>query len=422
MISELKVYLHNILVGKLSKSIISKEIYIFQYEENYVKQECCKEISITLPKRIEPFVSEHKLHSFFDNLASEGWLGEKQANAIDKDQNDKFDLLAYFGNELIGGLHITNDETITKNISFDISINAKNEDKSLNSSQRNYVSINSSSTISGVQKKLLAFQTIQGEFKIIDNQNLSTHIVKCSSDEFSEIIELEYLSTLAFKHLLPEDTVCEMDIIYLNELNENVLLIKRFDRVFPLMRKHFEEFNQLLNLGTTQKYDLSYDSMAKFMYENKKRCDRTQILKLFKRILACFLIGNTDAHLKNFAMFHEDNDKLVLTPAYDLLASSYYKEFKEIALEINSNKKLEIQNLKAKHIVDFGMNSDGFNLDKVEILKIVESLRINKNYALNEIQHCKYGSNDLKKKLCHNIEKRWNGIFNGIGTYMNKKK
>ena len=68
------------------------------------------------------------------------------------------------------------------------------------------------------------------------------------------------------------------------------------------------------------------------------------------------------------------------------------------------------------------MNPNGFNLDKIDILKIVESFRINKNCVLIEIQNCKYGSNDLKKKMCNLIEKRWNGTFNGIGNYFNKKK
>lgn len=418
MISELKVYLHNNLVGRLSK--LTSEKYTFTYDENYLKQECCTEISINLPIQIEPFESEFGLHSFFDNLA-EGWLCERQANIINTNQDDKFKLLAYFGNDLIGGVHINNDEAVKTNIAFDIPVNVKDDDQSSNSSQGSCISVDSNSTISGVQKKLLVIQTIQGEFKIVGKGDLSTYIAKCSSDEFSEIIELEYLSTLAFKKLLPDDNVCEMDIIHLNELNENVLLIKRFDRINS-ERKHFEEFNQLLNLRTSQKYDSSYDSMAKFMYENKERCDESQILKLFKRILTCFLIGNTDAHLKNFAMFHEDNGKLVLTPAYDLVASSYYKQFKQIALEINGIKKIEIQELKPKHIVDFGMNPNGFNLDKIKILKIVESLRMNKSYALNEIQHCKHGSNVLKKKMCDLIEKRWNGTFNGIGNYLDKKK
>jgi serine/threonine-protein kinase HipA len=419
MIQELKVHLSNIFVGTLSKS--ESDQYIFKYDQNYLMQDFCKQISITLPLREEPFES-NKLHSFFDNLASEGWLGERQAKTIKTNQHDKFKLLKYYGNDLIGGVHIKYEENCVTNIAFDLLVSFKDDDHSSNSSQGSVISINSDSTISGVQKKLLVFQTTQGEYKIVSTSDLSTHIAKCSSDEFSDLIELEYLSTLAFRNLLPDDTVCEMDIIHLNEINENVLLIKRFDRIHPLKRKHFEEFNQLLNLCTNEKYDLSYDSMAKFMYENKERCDRSQIVKLFKRILACFLIGNTDAHLKNFAMFHEDNYKLALTPAYDLVGSSYYKEFQQIALEINGNKRLEIKNLKPKHIVDFGMNTNGFNLDKSEILTIVNYLEMNLNFALNEIKNCNYGSNNLKNKICDMIQKRWNGSFNGIGNYLKNKK
>ncbi len=50
-------------------------------------------------------------------------------------------------------------------------------------------------------------------------------------------------------------------------------------------------------------------------------CTPVDAWRLFRRILICFLTGNTDAHLKNFAMFHAP-DGLRLMPAYDLVAAA----------------------------------------------------------------------------------------------------
>src|SRR5258708_39684722 len=72
--------------------------------------------------------------------------------------------------------------------------------------------------------------------------------------------------------------------------------------------------------------------------------------RLFRRVLVCFLTGNTDAQLKNFAMFHT-RDGLRLTPAYDLLAAALYPEYRQIALAVGNAANLELASLAPKHIV-----------------------------------------------------------------------
>lgn len=48
-----------------------------------------------------------------------------------------------------------------------------------------------------------------------------------------------------------------------------------------------------------------------------------EIIKFFKLLLFNYLIGNGDAHAKNFSLHNNDN-RLVLTPAYDLLNTSLH--------------------------------------------------------------------------------------------------
>ncbi|XP_065647973.1 putative kinase HI_0665 isoform X2 [Hydra vulgaris] len=152
-------------------------------------------------------------------------------------------------------------------------------------------------------------------------------------DEFPDLIEVKYLSSLAVKHIFPNDVVCDLEISSIHNFNEKALIIERFDRSVELnyssstinneniKRRHFEEFNQLLNFLSEKKYESSYDEMAVFIHQNikLKRCNLNKLLKPFRRILAFILIGNTDAHLKNFAMFHEPDGSLCLTPMYDIV-------------------------------------------------------------------------------------------------------
>ena len=234
------------------------------------------------------------------------------------------------------------------------------------------------------------------------------------------MIELEYLSSVAVKYLLPEDEVCHLEIIYLNELNEKALIIERFDR-FENKRKHFEEFNQLLNNYSAKKYDLSYDQMAQFMF-NSNKCTEMEVIKLFARILAYILIGNTDAHLKNFAMFY-DGTQLKLTPQYDVVASAYFIPFKTLALEMNGKKNFDLKSIKPKDIVDFAFNRNGFNLNEHQLVCVVNALKKNKDIAICEIKK-QFPDQlfKLKQRLCEMITKRWNGTFNGIEGYLDKRK
>jgi hypothetical protein len=100
--------------------------------------------------------------------------------------------------------------------------------------------------------------------------------------------------------LLPGDETVDMDIV------------------------HFEEFNQLLGkYSGDDKYEGAYEDIGQFILRTPS-CIPAEADRLLRRILACLLVGNTDAHLKNFAMFHA-RDGLRLTPAYDLVAASFYQ-------------------------------------------------------------------------------------------------
>ena len=65
-----KVLYDGVLAALLSET---DEGYVLQYDEDYLQQLDSKSISLTLPKRQEPYSSK-VLFPFFDGLIPEGWL------------------------------------------------------------------------------------------------------------------------------------------------------------------------------------------------------------------------------------------------------------------------------------------------------------------------------------------------------------
>ena len=281
--------------------------------------------------------------------------------------------------------------------------------------------IQNRASLSGIQRKLLVIKE-GNQYRPTKLDELSTHIAKLSSGNLTDIIEVEYLTTQAVKALLPEDAIVEMDISTIPSINEPALIIKRFDRIVStskITRVHFEEFNQLLeHYSGDDKYKGSYEMLGHFI-RRTPRCIPVEALRLYKRILANLLIGNTDAHLKNFAMFHT-RDGLRLTPSYDVVSANRYKQFNQIALSIGGASDLNIGSLKPKHIIDLGY---AFGLNDKIILDTFKHLEKNLSAAKIAISTANIDcSLQLRNKLINLMEKRWNGSFDSIGQLLLKRQ
>jgi serine/threonine-protein kinase HipA len=114
--------------------------------------------------------------------------------------------------------------------------------------------------------------------------------------------------------------------------------IRRFDRQGQKGKLHVEDFAQLSGESRDTKYNSSMENVAKVIEEH---CSFPAIekLKLLKRVIFSFLIGNEDMHLKNFSLIVRD-EKVELSPAYDLVSSTLViaKPKEELALPIRGKK------------------------------------------------------------------------------------
>ena len=82
--------------------------YSFTYDKNYLASENPAPVSLTLPLREEPYLSQ-VLFPFFDGLIPEGWLLDIVSHNWKISQNDRFGLLLAACRDCIGNVSIRGD-------------------------------------------------------------------------------------------------------------------------------------------------------------------------------------------------------------------------------------------------------------------------------------------------------------------------
>ena len=375
----------------------------FAYDVTYLDSSNLA-IAHTLPKREQPYISESGLPSFFDNLVSEGWLEEAQSRFLGKRKATRFELLLAFGSDCAGAVSIIDPEP-----------KAFTEALADLSDPKELAVMTSRASLSGVQPKLAIVER-DGKYLPAKVGELSTHIAKFPSRNHDDLVINEYLTMQAFKALLPKETIVDLHLGTIEGASEEVLIIKRFDRGPDDERFHFEEFNQLLGFPSDAKYEGAHKDMADLMAKTDG-CIPVEIYRLYQRILAGILLGNTDMHLKNFAMLHTDAG-LRLTPSYDQVAAALYS-YQTMALAIGAARDLRIGDLKPRSLIKMG---EEFQLSKEAINMARDELVANIDAAKEAVYTADTGSNALKDKLINFVEKRWNGTFALIGKSLSKKQ
>jgi serine/threonine-protein kinase HipA len=394
-----KVYLYDRYAGILAEEPGNR--FAFTYDESYIEGNY-PPVSMTLPVGNAPHYCERGLHPYFDNLVAEGWLRDAQARALGVHKNNRFGLLLAFGRDCIGAVSIIDPEP--------------REIRSLDLDDPEQVAaLAGRASLSGVQPKMTAKKTGKG-YEPATQELGSTHIAKLPSRVLPDILELELLTLRATAVLLPDDQIAEAEIAPVGDKIPKALLIKRFDRATDGSKRHFEEFNQLFGKFSEDKYEGAYEDMGQFIRKTP-RCVPAEADTLYRRILVAVLTGNTDAHLKNFAMFHTE-EGLRLTPSYDLVAAAIYKEYQTVALQMAGARDLRIGDIKPKHLILLG---ESYGLPHAAIKLAVDDLGKRLEKAKESILETEQVPTSLRDNLIQLMEKRWNGNFSSIGQHLLKK-
>lgn len=97
-----KVFMHNELAGVLLEN---EEGYTFTYDVNYLANQSCMPVSLTLPITSKPYYSK-TLFPFFDGLIPEGWLLEIAERNWKIQSRDRMGLLLACCRDCIGAVGI----------------------------------------------------------------------------------------------------------------------------------------------------------------------------------------------------------------------------------------------------------------------------------------------------------------------------
>lgn len=98
--------------------------------------------------------------------------------------------------------------------------------------------------------------------------------------------------------------------------------ISRFDRSGG-SRVHIEDFAQVRNFYPVEKYSGSFETLGALIYRDH---DRKSLREFVRRLSFNLLLGNGDAHLKNWSLIYRDGRRPELSPAYDIVSTAGYYE------------------------------------------------------------------------------------------------
>ena len=332
------VYYKNDYAGVLEESPNGNTC--FTYNDSYLGTIAC-----SLPRHGQSFTWKKAVHPFFENLAPEGWLRSLQARGGSIQAKDTLGMLLAYGKDCIGavGIRPKQSEAIQQNNNYDV------ETRAATTAPR---------TISGVQRKLLAYKKAGKFYPAEAVSDSTTHIAKLNSQDNHTLVQNESLSLRLASNILGQDQVTKFTLGSLQRIDEISLLVERFDRTSSGEKLRMEEFAQILNKpcgnSYSGKYQGSYEEIALAIKEFSS-FPVIDLERFFRQLVFSILVGNCDAHFKNFALI-ETNTGLRLAPAYDILNTLLYPEkgySSQLALEIAGAKR-QWDVIDRKIITDFG--------------------------------------------------------------------
>ena len=116
--------------------------------------------------------------------------------------------------------------------------------------------------------------------------------------------------------------------------------VRRYDRTAE-GRVHVEDFAQVFDVYSDQEYKATnYDTIGRLIFDLFS--DRfEQLAEFVRRLVVNILIGNGDAHLKNWSVIYEDKVIPRLSPVYDLVSTIHYVQNDRLALNMAGEKRFK---------------------------------------------------------------------------------
>ena len=313
----------------------------FTYLPEYVQSPDAASLSISLPLREDSF-SAKQTSQFFEGLLPEGFTRRSVAQWMHVDEEDYLSILHGLGRECLGAICITEPGEVLEASYERITEQQVKELAAEGATKSAELVIKSHLSLTGASGKVgLYYSVDQNAWFLPWGTAPSTHIVKQSHIRLDGIVTNEQLalSTAAKCGIaIPKSFIINTGA---GDEHEVLFATQRYDRIFhgqpkrisglpcPL-RLHQEDFAQAMGIPASRKYERSFAGHMKGMFEilRKYSADPMQDqLRLWDIIVFNYLIGNTDAHVKNFSLLYGRNLKGIrLAPAYDIVSTTVYEQ------------------------------------------------------------------------------------------------
>ncbi len=182
-------------------------------------------------------------------------------------------------------------------------------------------------TVSGVQRKLLVYRDeAANAYRPARASGPAPFIAKFNSEARDGLVRNEFLSLRWIAALIGTQEVTAFQVEHVAELNEQALIVTRFDRTEDGGKLRAEDFAQILRKPRGAdyggKYESSYEEVAGAIRDYSAR-PAIDLVRFFQRLVAFALVANGDAHLKNFSLL-ERPEGLRLAPVYDVVNVGLY--------------------------------------------------------------------------------------------------
>ncbi|SDW28488.1 serine/threonine-protein kinase HipA [Pseudomonas sp. NFACC08-1] len=324
--------------GDSGRILSSTGDYLFRYREDADAQAA---ISLLMPVRLDEY-RHRELHPIFQMNLPEGYVLEQLRNRLAKVTNvDPMLLLALSGSSSpIGRVEVSSPEVDALLLRQQFPGERLEEILAWDGAQDIFADLVDRyilrAGISGVQPKVLVPERQDGAAQRFTSKT-SDLIIKSGRDELPGLAINEFLCMSVAR-----EAGIKVPEFYLSD-NSKLFVMRRFDRDEQLNPIGFEDMAALMGLAAGQKYSKSYSAIAKAI---RLFCPSEQVqdslAHLFAIVALSCIVGNGDAHLKNFGLLYSDPTQrdARLAPAYDIVNTTAYIPRDVLALDLVGNKSL----------------------------------------------------------------------------------
>jgi serine/threonine-protein kinase HipA len=320
-VAELVAWVDGQEVGRFSEHHVPDgSLFTFEYAETASAQDLVSLTMIPLPQQRR--FDSRVFPPAFDMILPEGERRLRIEAARKIVRTDAFSLLSYVGANPVNRVRFLQpgaspDHEVPK-LPTPTEIASSSAGQAL--FQKLMADLDLRQGIAGVQPKVLG--AVEGAQKMsldLRQQRGSTHILKASTRTFPFLAANEFICLKVFERAglkTPNVTL---------SADGELLLVERFDILGEGKHLGFEEAAVLMGESSATKYQRDYGSMieslALFVEPQTEEAMRRDVSKA---LVLNWLLGNGDAHLKNFGVLYHDDLDVRLAPFYDVVSTLPY--------------------------------------------------------------------------------------------------